>query len=498
MGYLNRLSMKLPDWALAHKEPKTEIKFINGAYYKYAVEYKYNPSKKRTDKITRGLIGKISEDHGFIPSSKQMLKEKADIIPKVDIKIFGVYKLFSSLLSEEIESLSNVLSPEIAPILSTIAMMRFAYQCPLKRIPYLHQHDYCSQDWAIKGLDDKKITNVLRFVGENRNLLVEWMKSRSDLAQSSSGNIVMIDCTHVQSLSRNIHVNAKGYNPDHNHDPQIRLMYIFSARLKQPLYYRLVNGNITDLKSMKMSVEEFGVENVIFIADKGFYSLSNIENLKSNQIHYIIPVHRSNSLIDFKPLEKSDFKQTNKTYFSYQKRIIWYYSYLVKGQRVVTFLDESLRLSEETDYLMRIKSHPDKYNEEGFYARINRFGTLSLVSNLPDDLSPEQLYQAYKQRNQIETMFDSYKNFLEADKTYMQDRFVLEGWLMANFIAMMAYYRLFIRLKEAGIQSKYSPKDITEISKSIYQTKIGQNWRTSEITKKVSDLFTKLNIDYLK
>jgi transposase len=171
---------------------------------------------------------------------------------------------------------------------------------------------------------------------------------------------------------------------------------------------------------------------------------------------------------------------------------------LVKGQRVVTFLDESLRLSEETDYLMRIKSHPDKYNEEGFYARIHRFGTLSLVSYLPDELSPEQLYQAYKQRNQIETMFDSYKNFLEADKTYMQDRFVLEGWLMANFIAMMAYYRLFIRLKEAGIQSKYSPKDITEISKSIYQTKIGQNWRTSEITKKVSELFAKLNIDYLK
>lgn len=489
--------MKLPDWVLAHKEPKTEIKFINGAYYKYAVEYKYNPAKKRTDKVTRGLIGKISQEQGFVLSSKHILKEKAELVPRVDIKVFGVYKLFISLLKEDLESLTRVLSPETCQTLSTIAMMRFAYQCPLKRIPYLHQHDYCSQDWDTKGLNDKKITNVLRFVGENRNLLVDWMKSRSEIAGSKSDNFVLIDSTHIQSVSRKIQVNAKGYNPDHNHDPQIRLMYIFSARIKQPVYYRLVNGNITDLKSMKICVEEFGVQNVIFIADKGFYSQSNIDNLKSNQIHYIIPLHRNNSLIDFKPLEKPDFKQTNKTYFVYNKRIIWYYSYQAKEQRVVTFLDESLRLSEETDYLMRMKSHPEKYTEEGFYARLHRFGALSLVSYLPDELSPENLYQAYKQRNQIETMFDSYKNFLEADKTYMQDRFVLEGWLMANFIAMIAYYRLFVLLKEARILNKYSPKDITEISKSIYQTKIGQNWRTSEITKKVSDLFTKLNIDYL-
>ncbi|GHT97420.1 hypothetical protein FACS1894126_1430 [Alphaproteobacteria bacterium] len=49
---------------------------------------------------------------------------------------------------------------------------------------------------------------------------------------------------------------------------------------------------------------------------------------------------------------------------------------------------------------------------------------------------PEELYEIYKQRNEIETMFD--ENFLEADKTYMQNKFVLEGWLFVNFLAMIA------------------------------------------------------------
>ena len=94
-------------------------------------------------------------------------------------------------------------------------------------------------------------------------------------------------------------------------------------------------------------------------------------------------------------------------------------------------------------------------------------------------------------------MFDAYKNFLDADRTYMHDRYVLEGWLMANFIAMIAYYKLFVRIKEAGLMSKYSPKDMIEMSKAIYMTKVNNNWRLSEITKKTTDLFKKINIDYL-
>ena len=94
-------------------------------------------------------------------------------------------------------------------------------------------------------------------------------------------------------------------------------------------------------------------------------------------------------------------------------------------------------------------------------------------------------------------MFDAYKNFLKADKTYMQDRYVLEGWLMANFIAMIAYYKLFILLKQANLLSKYSPMDIVEMSKSIFKLKINDKWTISEMSLKTTALFNKIKIDYL-
>ena len=138
---------------------------------------------------------------------------------------------------------------------------------------------------------------------------------------------------------------------------------------------------------------------------------------------------------------------------------------------------------------------PEKYTKKGFDKKLHTFGTLTLTSNT--DVEPQELYEKYKQRNEIEVMFDSYKNFMKADRMYMQNRMVLEGWLMANFLAMIAYYKLYRKLREAKKLNNYSPKDIVEISKSISKININGQWYTTETTKKTKDLFKKLEIDYL-
>ncbi|WP_162923627.1 transposase [Arachidicoccus soli] len=490
--------MYLPPWAQQFKEPRTEIKCIKGAYYKYEVRYQYNKDKKRTDKITVRLLGKITQAEGFIASDKDLIRQQLSELPKVDIKTFGVYHLFSSLLSQQIASLSEAFKQEVVEVLLCFSMMRWAYQSPIKRAGNYHTHDFCSEYWHKRTLSDKKISEALKFIGENREAVMAWMRSQLPGSKTVHNQFVMMDSTHVSSVSENLGINAKGYNPNHDYDKQIRLLYLFAAELKQPVYYRLINGNITDIKSMALCVKEMEVGHVVFIADKGFYSKKNIELLQEQKLHYIIPIHRNNKIINFSPLEKAAFKKTVKTYFAYQDRIIWHYEYQREGQNIVTFLDEKLRVKEESDYLLRIQKYPETHSEDRYYDKLHSFGTLSIVYDLEGSPTPQQLYEAYKQRNEIEVMFDSYKNFLAADKTFMQDRHVLEGWLMANFIAMIAYYKLFWRLKEAKLLSHYAPKDIIELSKSIYQMKINGQWLCSEITEKTKTLFKKIKIDYLK
>jgi transposase len=80
----------------------------------------------------------------------------------------------------------------------------------------------------------------------------------------------MMGSTHTRSLSENLTVNAVGYNPDFTFEKQVRLMYLFSSKMKQPVYYRMISGCITDVKSMALCVKEFGRSDVVYIADNGF------------------------------------------------------------------------------------------------------------------------------------------------------------------------------------------------------------------------------------
>lgn len=489
--------MALPQWVLKFREPKTEIKSIKGGYYKYAVEYKYNKEKKRTDKITGVLLGKVTEREGFVPSDKNKLRKKIEG-NHIDIKNYGLFSLFSALVKEEMGQMEKFFPKDVCELLFSFAMFRWAYNTPIKRAPYYYSHDFCSQVFGRKSVDDKSVSDMLKSVGERRTAVVEWMKSLlGGTGNGMPAGFVMMDSTHVFSKSELLTVNAKGYNPDFDFEKQVRLMYLFSAQTQQPVYYRLINGNITDIKSMALCVEEMNMQNVVYIADKGFYSRENIAMMKTQNLQYIIPLQRNNKLIDYKPLRKASFK-SRLSYFIYQNRIIWHYGYKSGGENFIGFLDEGLRAKEESDYVARMASLPETHTKEKFAKKLNGFGTLTFTHHINSEKTPEEIYQAYKQRNEIETIFDAYKNFLKADLMYMQNRYVLEGWLTANFIAMIAYHKLYIRLKETKKLSKYSPKDIVELSKSVYKLNINNQWHISESSKKNIDLFKKLKLDYLK
>jgi hypothetical protein len=374
--------MNMPDWIQQYKEPHTEIKRIKNGFYKYQVAYVYNKDKKKTEKKTIRLLGKITETEGFIPSAKDELRRKGEELPKVDIKTYGVFNLFSHLMQEEIASLKTFFTEEAAERMLSFSMMRWAYQTPIKRASYYHWHDFCSEHWSKKALSDKIISLHLRYFGENRERCMGWMKTLLSGIPQGERNFVLLDSTHALSSSEHLAVNARGYNPDFNFEKQIRLMYLFSARMKQPVYYRLINGNSTDVKSMSLCIKEMEIqEHAVFIADKGFFSPANIAMMEAEQLSYIIPVHRNNPLIDYAPLQQPAFKKDMR-YFMFQDRIIWHYSYQNGGYALITFLDEALKINEEKDYLRRIHSRPEAYSKPAFDEKLHRFGTLTIVHNM--------------------------------------------------------------------------------------------------------------------
>jgi hypothetical protein len=91
-------------------------------------------------------------------------------------------------------------------------------------------------------------------------------------------------------------------------------------------------------------------------------------------------------------------------------------------------------------------------------------------------------------------MFDALKNVLDADKTYMQNEEVLHGWMFANHIALIIYYRLYQLLQCHNLLSKYSVLSLITQLSFVKKVKIDGNWHLAEVTKKSTDLFKSLGI----
>ena len=157
------------------------------------------------------------------------------------------------------------------------------------------------------------------------------------------------------------------------------------------------------------------------------------------------------------------------------------------------FYDEQLGGEETKTYLQRIKDKYDGYTMEGFKEKQLHFGTFLVVTN-QSHRPAEQVYQLYKSRMEIERLFDTFKNTLKADRSYMQSDDSFKAWILINHIAALMYYKLLNLLRNGELLTKYSPKDLIERLMAIKKIEIDGVWYTGEINLKTEKILKALKL----
>lgn len=484
---------KHPEWAVAHRKPGTELRFLNGKYYLYSYTTVYDKKKKSARKISGKLLGRITEQQGFIPSGKRKLERALEVrnVTKPVCKEYGVSFLVKEKFSSFAEVLARVFPDQWKSILA-IAYCRFVYRCPLKSMSFRLTQSFLPELLGSRPFNEKTASVVLKTIGGMNEQKLAYMKSFI-----TRDEYLLMDATNVFSNSSLITLARKGYHNPMSFDSQFNLMYIYSAKTSMPVFYRLLPGNIREVKAFKNCLLEAGLRDAVIIADKGFYSNKNIELLMNEKLKFILPLKRDNGVIDYSLLVNNTFKEEG-SYFIHEKRIIWYQEYyFTTGEpySMFMFLDETLRVKEEKDYLERIETHPESYSLEQYHQRRNAFGTIALLTNL-EAKTAEDIYQSYKSRMTIEVLFDGMKNVLEADHTYMQDEQTLQGWMFVNHITLQWYQYLYSELKNTGLLKKYSVNDYIQLLTDLKKIKINNTWYFNEITGNTSKLLEKIGLRY--
>ena len=472
--------MAYPEWVEKQRRPGTNISCIRGKYYLYEATSVWNKEKGRAQKKTGKYLGRITEE-GLIPP-KEKSAVTCDIIATRE---YGASSTLLNIGSQILEHLRDSF-PEDANTIFALAVLRIIEKCPFKRAEFLYERSYLSEIFGNLALSPAKLTSFLQSFGLKREQQVGFMKEY--LADSQ---YILFDGTNIISNSQEMDINRIGYNSHRQYDPQVNLMYAFSANEHRPGYYRILPGNIRDVSAFKKSVEELNLSNTVIIADKGFGSEENFEQLATNGLKFIIPLRRNSRHCDRVLLEQGD-KRKFGGHFLFNGRAIWYYEYEQESKRFLMFLDETLKAKEERDYLQNLEAGKEDFSDEGFLEKQSSFGTIAFHTNLSED--PKEIYCLYKTSGEIEQSFDFLKNLLDQDHTYLQNKYAVESWAFINHISLMLVYEIYSLLKSADLLGKYSVQDFITHLKYIQRIKINSSWYTGEISSKTQKLLGALNI----
>ncbi len=456
--------MVIPDWALKYKEKGTQITEINGRYYLYRVKSRWNPEKHRAQKITEAYIGRITREGIKRPDDAEIAVREfgaTDFIMKSSPYVIDALKVYGSWES-----------------ILVFAMFRLMHASPLKSVKFYYDTSYVSEIMDA-DVSPKALSSLLRDIGTRRETTQSFLKRFL-----KDGEVAIIDLTHVFSMSENVISSVPGYDRNQEYLPGVRLILLFDLDRMKPGYYRFVPGSISDVSTIRVTLMESGIKRALLIGDKGFYSEANIDYLKSYNISYIVPLKRSSSLIDYEPCKGDRRKFTG--YFMFEGRPVWYRSADTDRGRVILYLDESLRLEEERDMLLR-ENGKELFKEKQF-----TLGTIAVITDLKKD--EREVYELLKQRANVEQAFDTFKNIINADRSYMRDDYSLEGWFLVNFVALLLYYEIYNLLRDRGLLSKYSPMDVLVHLSRIHRLKVKNRWITSEIPKKSRVIAEKLGL----
>ena len=499
---------------------------IRGKIYAYEAENFWNPEKKQA-RQKRRYLGVWDESTG-------------QIIPKTverDVKttkIFGSPYLLDAISSELNlrKKLSDAFGEDGDAILA-MAMSKLLCPTSLKNIHHVLEDSFIPEMYSLKDpFNSQWLSSFLSKLEAKESAMESFYRSLIDQDKET----LVYDITSLSSNSKNIDWLEYGYNRDGLDLPQINLGLVLSVERQIPLYYKIFPGSINDVVTLKNLIAEInalGITKSMFILDRGFYSESNIVEMNSSGIDFIIPlpfvVKNGKGMIsetnrdienpvnarryegDIYYVVENDIEIGNVKAYGYL-----FYNKKRESNELNSFFNRIIDIESSLEGKEFYGNPRDTFNRvAGNFARyfdweskdrvihlkrrsnaisqaVNRFGKVILLSSTKRRW--KEVLSLYRQRDAVEKEFDNLKNDLDVVPLRVSKLSTLKGLLFIFFISLVIRSLLLQKARNAELLGKNSVDDILLDLAKLRAVKIGSVWKLTEITKKERIVLEKMGV----
>jgi len=470
---------KIPEEIRRFRLRGTEIRPVGGNFYLYKVSCKWDKDAKKYRKVNLGYIGRVTEN-GIVEGHHRC--EAPAWIPAAGYsREFGATWVLRSVGQDLLDNLRKHFGEDSAWIF-VVAVLRASRHCAFKYIAHYYEISYLSVVYPGMALSPSTLSNRLEQLGSRRSAMVDFMREYIP----TTSFYAIFDGTSIICNSGRITDAQRGYNSHGCHDPQINLMYALALDGEKvcPVFYKSYPGSVRDVSAFRNMMREMGVETAVVLADKGFYCNGNGEELDMLGIPYLMPLRRNSTEYMRTPLDKPGTMGFEGR-FMHNGRIIWYWSQPFAegdGHRYFLYLDETLRHMEATGRgISKIGQETEAELRKAQEDQL-LYGTFALKSSLMS-AGAEEAYKLYKTREDVEQLFDIYKDEENFKTTGAHSRESMEATFFLNHISTMLVYKLYERLRVNKSLNKYAASKVCDVLWDVRVTNAGEKWQMEPIPK---------------
>ena len=517
----------------------------------YAYEsVSYWDKEKGHSRAKRTLIGIVDLETGEIrPTTKKKRNSAQTGAPSAEIPwlyanrtFYGATYLFDciSRATGVAGDLKICFPDTYRQILSVAYYLILEDKNPLSRFPKwsnLHTHPYG------QSISSQQSSELFSEMTESQRMHFFRLQGKRRLEKEYWA----YDTTSISSYSESLRQVRYGKNKDGDTLPQINLALLFGEESCLPFYYKKMPGNIADVTTVKqllMDMEFLGCNKVKMVMDRGFYRESNINDLLTEHLKFLMGVKLS---LKFVSRELDNVRESIRSWqhflpdaeaFGLTVPIQWNYRrarpykkdelheerrmYLHIYFDTLKALDDERKFStliyqlngelmtgnreEGHEYLydkyFDVKTTPVRGQKvmakENVLADARKnYGFFALLGNEVMDANRALLI--YRNKDVVEKAFDNVKDRLDMRRMNVSSDLSLNGKLFVEFIALIIISYLHKAMLNTHLYTKYTMHELLDELEVIERfDRQGYSPQFGEITEKQSSIFEQLGFDQPK
>lgn len=438
-------------------------------FIKASLEAEAAPALFRPDELARMVIdgrkmAELNSDKPLRVNLKQLREENRVVV--------GIHEIYGKLF-DELGFDRAIGDParrvQAAKVIKHLVMARIANPAS-KRQSVID----LERDFGIK-LDLTAVYRTLDYVDDECVELIQrkaWNAVTGLFGEKI--DIVFYDCTTLYfDTVEEDELRAKGYSKDLKFNQSQVLLAMMVTKEGLPLGYRLYNGATFEGDTLKHALAHLQsmveVDRIVFVADSGLLSKSNLELLEGSQKHYIVAARLKNQPESIKKdiLDKESYQQKEQLLVKEialpgERRLLVNYSEkrarkdAHDRQTTLAKLQKKIKASKSPEsfisnfgyrkYLKIEKKQQVTIDEEKLKLAEQWDGLHGVITNI-NDMTTADVFEHYKGLWQIEESFRLTKHDLQVRPIYHWTPKRIQAHVAICFMALVCIRHLSYRVK---------------------------------------------------